>query len=42
MGYKFLEENNIVNGYIQSITNIDDDKYRKIIKDNIDERFIIN
>lgn len=42
VGYKFLEENNIVNGYIQSITNIDDDKYRKIIKDNIDERFIIN
>ncbi len=40
--YNVMEKNNIVNGYIQSITNIDDDKYRKIIKDNIDERFIIN
>lgn len=40
--YQTLENNNIVNGYIQSITNIDDDKYRAIIKDNINERFIIH
>lgn len=40
--YNTMEKNNIVNGYIQSITNIDDKKYRKIIKDNINERFIIH
>ena len=40
--YNQMEQNNIVNGYIQSITNIDDERYRKVIKDNIDERFIIN
>lgn len=40
--YKTMKEQGIVNGYIQSITNISDEKYRKIIKDNIDERFIIN
>ena len=33
---------NIVNGYIQSITSIDDNKYKEIIRDNLDERFIIH
>lgn len=42
VSYKMLREKGIVNGYIQSITNISDEKYREIIKDNIDERFIIN
>ena len=40
--YKTLEDNNIVNGYIQSITSIDDNKYKEIIRDNLDERFIIH
>ena len=40
--YKTMKEQGIVNGYIQSITNISDEKYRKIIKDNVNECFIIN
>ena len=40
--YETLCQNQIVSGPIQTITEIEDDKYRKIIKGNIDERFIIN
>lgn len=40
--FKTLEEQTIVKGYIQSITNIDDYKYKKIIEGNINERFIIH
>lgn len=40
--YFVLERDRIVNGALQSITNIDDERYRKIIKDNINERFIIH
>lgn len=42
VNFSTMENENIVNGYIQSITNIDNNKYKKIIKGNIDERFIIN
>ena len=42
--YKYTDLSNkgIVNGYIQGITEISDEKYKEIIKENIDERFIIH
>lgn len=39
---EYLEQNDLINGNIQSITEISDDRYRKIIEGNIDERFIIH
>lgn len=38
---KMLQEN-IITGPIQSISEISDESYRKIIKDNVNERFTIN
>ena len=40
--YTDLKNKQIVNGYIQGITEISDEKYKEIIKENIDERFIIH
>lgn len=40
--YSDLLENNIVAGAIQTITKIDDNRYKQIIKGKLDERFIIN
>lgn len=40
--YKNLLKNNIVTGPIQSIMEINDDKYQKIVQGNIDAHFIIN
>jgi len=42
--YKFanLKKEKIINNNLESITEIDEEKYKKIIKENIDERFIIH
>lgn len=40
--YTDLRSKEIVSGYIQGITEISDEKYKEIIKENIDERFIIH
>ena len=40
--YATLCKAGIVNGSVQTITEITDSKYRKVVKGNIDERFIIN
>lgn len=40
--YKDLKTKKIVNGYIQGITEIPNEKYKEIIEENIDERFIIH
>jgi len=42
--YKFanLKKEKIINNNLESITEIEEEKYKKIIKENIDERFIIH
>lgn len=40
--YLKLCKTGIVHGPIQTVTEINDDEYSKIIKDNIDERFIVH
>lgn len=40
--YSKLLENQIISGPIQTITEISDTQYRKIIKGNLDERFVIH
>lgn len=40
--YSELCKNQIISGPIQTITEIEDEDYKKIIAGNIDERFIIN
>lgn len=40
--YNDMIKEHIVTGPIQSISEISDENYRKIIKDNIDGRFTIN